>query len=102
MPDNQYTDNRVEFRGGHDDVPYNRFGSNNRRPAMVELLMKFGIVQNEQQANYVLYAFIVFSIIVTLYFFFFHRGGELAPGFTEFSKDIARQHAEDYKKDFPF
>ncbi len=102
MSDNQYNNNRNEFQGRHNNVLYDRFGSNNKRPAVVELLIKLGVVRDERQANYMLYAFIVFSVVVALYFFFFHRGGELAPGFTEFSKDATQQHAEDYKRDFPF
>jgi len=64
--DNQ---NQVQFEG-ESNALYSRFEPSNKRPALIDFILKLGIVQDETRANYVLIGFVVMAVITVLFLIF--------------------------------
>lgn len=63
--DNQ---NQVQFEG-ESRVLYSRFEPSSKRPAIIEFILKTGIMENETQANYVLVGFVVVALAAAVYLY---------------------------------
>lgn len=82
MFDDHFNNEEVEFMGKRRSTMYTLFrsfksslrSSNQTSSQFIQLILKFGIAKNEQQALYMLLGLIVFLFIVALYILFF-RGG---------------------------